>query len=226
MVNKIKLMAVVIAIMLLGLPIGILQIINFQNAKSLATSQSIPVRVACVGDSITQTSGYTYDLQSLLGPEYSVGNFGVTGSTVSLDSYKPYMKQPEFAAAQDFAPDIVVVMLGTNDAHYDLQQNTDSFEDDYVRLTESFENLSSSPQVLIVKSPPVYNNSLGIDPTYFSDNIIPHIQDVANQQNLPTVDVYDAFGNHSDYTVDGIHPNSDGTQLIATQIYDLINFPR
>jgi lysophospholipase L1-like esterase len=109
-------------------------------------------------------------------------------------------------------------MLGTNDAHDDMEQYSGSFMKDYIQLADSFENLSTSPRVLIVKSPPVYNNTMGISPTFFSDNIIPNIQDVAGQQNLSTVDVYDAFGNHSNYTVDGVHPNSEGAAVIATQV--------
>ena len=223
MKKTIKVLALLLAIMLLGLPIAVFQMINFQNVKAQTSSQKLPVRVACVGDSITQMSNYTSDLQSMLGPNYAVGNFGVSGSTVSLESFKPYMYQPAYHEAQSFEPNIVVIMLGTNDAHEDMEQYSDSFMNDYTQLTDSFENLTTSPQVLVVKSPPVYNNSMGISPTFFSDDIIPSIQDVASQQNLSTVDVYGAFGNHSDYTIDGVHPNSDGAQLIATQVFDTID---
>lgn len=179
---------------------------------------AIPIRVACVGDSITEESNYTSDLQSMLGSAYTVGNFGVSGSTVSLSSYKPYMYQPQYQEAVDFSPNVVVIMLGTNDAHDDLQQYGGTFEADYNTLINSFEDVNNSTQVLVVESPPIYNNSLGLNSAFFNQTIIPHIENVANQQNLPTVDVYDAFGNHSDYTVDGVHPNSDGAALIASQI--------
>ena len=92
----------------------------------------------------------------MLGPNYTVGNFGVSGSTVSLNSSKPYMKQPQYTAAQKFDPEIVVIMLGTNDAHSYLQQYSGNFVKDYAMLADSFKNLSSTKQVLVVKSPPVY----------------------------------------------------------------------
>ena len=43
-------------------------------------------RVACLGDSITQTTGYPADLQALLGNSSVVGNFGVSGSSVNFES--------------------------------------------------------------------------------------------------------------------------------------------
>ncbi len=218
---KRKLFAIGLAIIFLITPIVLLRATSVLTPKP-SVANARPIRVACVGDSITEITRYTVDLQSMLGPNYSVGNFGVTGSTVSLSTYKPYMEQPQFQDAEDFQPDVVVIMLGTNDAHSDLQQYIGTFEGDYNTLIDSFQNLSSNPQVWVVESPPVYNNNLDLNPTFFSDNVIPHIANVANQQNLPIIDVYDVFGNHSDYTVDGVHPNDDGAALIASQVYDAI----
>jgi acyl-CoA thioesterase I len=199
-------------------------ILLYQTSHLTSKPQIVlPIKVACVGDSITEITSYTSHLQSMLGPNYTVGNFGVSGSTVSLNSSKPYMKQPQYTAAQNFDPDIVVIMLGTNDAHSYLQQYSANFVRDYTLLADSFENLSSTKQVIVVKSPPVYNNNLDLNPFFFAQSVIPSIEDVANQQNLPTVDVYDAFGNHSDYTVDGVHPNDEGATIIASQVADAIN---
>ena len=214
-----KLLALGIAIIFLTSLI----ILLYQTSYSTPKPQIVlPIRVACVGDSITEITSYTSHLQSMLGSNYTVGNFGVSGSTVSLNSSKPYMKQPQYTAAQDFDPDIVVIMLGTNDAHSYLQQYSGTFVRDYTVLADSFENLSSTKQVIVVKSPPVYNNNLDLNPFFFAQSVIPSIEDVANQQNLPTVDVYDAFGNHSDYTVDGVHPNDEGATIIASQVANAI----
>ena len=214
-----KPLALGIAIIFLTSPI----ILLYQTSYSTPKPQIVlPIRIACVGDSITEITSYTSHLQSMLGPNYTVGNFGVSGSTVTLNSSKPYMKQPQYTAAQNFDPDIVVIMLGTNDAHSYLQKYSGNFVRDYILLADSFENLSSTKQVIVVKSPPVYNNNLDLNPFFFAQRVIPSIEDVANQQNLPTVDVYDAFGNHSDYTVDGVHPNDEGATLIASQVANAI----
>lgn len=218
--NVRKLFALGLILVFLLTPIVVLRTTNFLAPNHPLRITSI--RIACVGDSITQITKYTTDLQAMLGPNYTVGNFGVTGSTVSLSTYKPYMEQPQFQEAENFQPDIVVIMLGTNDAHNDLQQYIVTFDNDYSTLIDSFQNLTNSPQVLIVKSPPVYDNNLDINPHFFSNQVIPHIQYVADQQDVPTIDVYDAFGNHSDYTGDGIHPNDDGAAIIASQVYNAI----
>jgi lysophospholipase L1-like esterase len=192
---------------------------SFLPNKPLIT---FPIKIACVGDSITERSAYTNTLQSMLGDDYAVGNFGVSSSTVSHASFKPYINQTQYDDAVNFDPDIVVIMLGTNDAHTDMEHHLANFENDYTALTDSFQDLENSPHVFVVKSPPVYSNKIDIDPSFFSNSIIPQIQNVADQQNLPVVDVYGAFGNHSEYTVDGVHPNDDGAALIASTVYHAI----
>ena len=143
--RKIKLLAVAVTIIMIAL-LGVAAFIQTLGSKN-------QIRVACVGDSITKGSGYTVKLQSLLGTDYSVANFGVDGSTVSLNSKRPYVSQPEFQKAEEFQPDIVVIMLGTNDANPNLTQYDNTFEDDYSKLVGSFQGLESNPQIWVVKSP-------------------------------------------------------------------------
>jgi lysophospholipase L1-like esterase len=180
------------------------------------------IRVACVGDSITEGSGYPDKLRTLLGSDYLVGNFGASGSTVSLNSEKPYMNQSKFQEAMDFHPDIVVIMLGTNDANLNLSRYDESFEDDYGKLVTAFQNLEGDQKILVVKSPPIFNNSLNLNNTYLSNNEFAHIDNLANQMNLYTVNVNDDFGNNPNYFYDGVHPTIEGAHLIAADIYDNI----
>ena len=77
---------------------------------------NVPVRVACVGDSNTEDSRYPSELQSKLGTSYFVRNFGVSGATVMAQSGNPYANLDAFQDAKKFLPEIVVIMLGTNDA--------------------------------------------------------------------------------------------------------------
>jgi lysophospholipase L1-like esterase len=218
MKKKRQLVVVVIAIMTLTTVMGRLQPLSLQ-CKDVST----PIRVACVGDSITEITGYPSDLQSLLGSNYSVGNFGVSGSTVLLNSWKPYMNQSEFQKALEFQPDIVIIMLGTNDDLQMLRQYNASFEQDYAELITAFQQLESRPQIWIVKPPPILSNSPDLSIPYFNEVIIPKIEDLANKMNLPVIDVFTAFGNRTDYFVDGVHPNSEGAALIASEVYKAIN---
>jgi lysophospholipase L1-like esterase len=133
------------------------------------------------------------------------------------------MDQPEFQSAKSFEPNIVIIMLGTNDDLMSLHQYNESFEHNYTQLITSFQQLQSKPQIWIALSPPIFSNSSDLSPTYLVNTIIPKTQDLANKMNLPTIDVYSAFGNRSDYFKDGVHPNSQGAALIATEVYNAIN---
>ena len=95
------------------------------------TSKNNSIRVACVGDSITFGFGYPENLQTKLGDDYTVNNFGVSASTVVTHSYKPYVNQNAFIQSKDFQPEIVIIMLGTNDAQSNIQGGIDNFSSDY-----------------------------------------------------------------------------------------------
>jgi len=223
MKKKTKLMVLAIAVIILVSPLAVFKIINLQNSRVPAASAGGPIRVACVGDSITEITGYPSKLQSMLGDNYSVGNFGATGSTVLLNSWKPYMDQPQFENAKAFEPNIVVIMLGTNDDLKELELYNESFEGDYSTLISSFQKLQSNPQILIANSPPIFSNSSDLNSSYLADTIIPQTDNLASKMSLPLIDVYDSFGNNSDYFVDGVHPNIEGAALIATDVCDTID---
>jgi lysophospholipase L1-like esterase len=223
MKKKTTLMAIAIALVVLASPLAVLKIVDSRNTNPKTSFSGKSIRVACVGDSITGDCGYPSDLQSLLGDNYTVGNFGASGSTVLLNSWKPYMDQPEFQSAKAFEPNIVIIMLGTNDDLMSLHQYNESFEHDYTQLITSFQQLQSKPQIWIALSPPIFSNSSDLSPTYLVNTIIPKTQDLANKMNLPTIDVYSAFGDRADYFKDGVHPNSQGAALIATEVYNAIN---
>jgi lysophospholipase L1-like esterase len=135
------------------------------------------------------------------------------------------MNQTAFKKAEEFDPEIVVIMLGTNDANPEIAHSEDNFEADYAQLVASFEGLEGDQQIWVVKSPPIFSDNSNYNNTYLSHTVLPQIDDLANQLNLPTVDVYSAFGTHSDYFMDGVHPNADGAALIASNICDAITSP-
>jgi lysophospholipase L1-like esterase len=216
--TEIKQFAIGIAILIL-----LVGVVAYCNTLSVAAAK--PIRVACVGDSITQGSGYPDKLQMLLGSHYTVGNFGVSGSTVSLNSTIPYMNQSAFKKAEAFDPQIVVIMLGTNDANPEIAHSEDNFQADYTQLVNSFTDLDGNQLIWVVDSPPIFSNNSSYNNTYLANTVIPQVDNVANQMNLPTVDMYNAFGDHSDYFMDGVHPNAQGAALIAYNVYDAITLP-
>ncbi|MBO5015861.1 MAG: alpha/beta hydrolase fold domain-containing protein, partial [Bacteroidaceae bacterium] len=82
------------------------------------------IRVACIGNSITDGSGidmasqhgYPAILQQKLGKDYWVKNFGVSGRTMLNKGDRPYMNELAWRDALAFQPDIVIIKLGTNDS--------------------------------------------------------------------------------------------------------------
>ncbi len=180
------------------------------------------LRVACVGDSITQSTGYPYVLQAMLGERYEVGNFGVSGATVLLNTDKPYLNQTACLNAMIFNPTVVVIMLGTNDARINIYQESVDFELDYEQLVRSFQTSKSSPTIWIALPPPIFNNSFSLSEKNLVQGIIPKIKDVAKNMELPLIDTYSALINHSEYFPDGVHPNPEGARVIATAVYGAI----
>src|SRR5208282_4042546 len=98
--KKLRLLAIGLAILIVSSGIATFFIFDIGNKNP----SSDKIRVACVGDSITEGTEYPFDLSMLLGPNYVVGNFGVDGSTVSLNSQTPYMRTSAFQNATEFQP--------------------------------------------------------------------------------------------------------------------------
>lgn len=181
---------------------------------------NLPINVACIGDSITEWSGYPADLQIMLGDNYNVGNFGVGEAAVSPNWYKPYTKQSRFEESKEFGPSIVVIMLGTNDAH--TYQSASDFASDYENLVSEYQALEDGLQIILVKPPPIFDNNLELSSAKLDENVIPAIEQVAEEMSLPIVDVNSALANHPEYFEDGVHPNSEGAMTIAMEIGEAI----
>jgi lysophospholipase L1-like esterase len=182
------------------------------------------IHVACIGDSITAGSGYPVYLQAMLGDSYKVGNFGASGSTVLLNSDTPYMKQPAFQDAMAFQPSIVVIMLGTNDAHETVYESIENFQADYKRLILACQEFESNPQIWLVTPPPIFENECDLSETTLEQGVIPQIEQVADELDLPTIDVNTALINYPEYFGDGVHPSSEGAMLIASEVDEALTF--
>ena len=121
------------------------------------------IHVACIGDSITESPTYPNELQNKLGDGYKVGNFGVSGSTVLRDTYTPYIYQTAFEEVKDFFPDIVVIMLGSNDARTDNFRSIENFVTDYMILIGEVQAIKNDSQIFLVNPPPIFQNKLFLE---------------------------------------------------------------
>lgn len=176
-------------------------------------------RVACIGDSITELSGYPNILQQSLGDSFLVGNFGACGTTVSLSSESPYMQSRAYTSAKDFQPSHAIVMLGTNDANPNDSYHS-GFIADYLLLIEALKSLAGKPKVWIVRPPHVFDESW-LSGRVLSGMVIPEVDEVVKQAKLPVIDVYSATDNPTLF-FDGVHPNDAGAKIIADVIHQTI----
>lgn len=158
----------------------------------------------------------------MLGTNYTVGNFGAIAATVLLNTNKSYIDQTEFQNARQFQPDIVIILLGTNDANNANYPSINKFKDDYEKLINDIQTFTSNPRIFLVKPPPIFTNNLVLNNTNLSEDVIPRIEQIASERSLPTIDVYNVLINHPEDFTDGVHPNQDGARIIASEVYKTI----
>jgi acyl-CoA thioesterase-1 len=184
--------------------------------------------VVCVGDSITYGAGitdsqgtYPAQLQRLLqefGPAWKVHNCGVSGTTLLTQGDLPYIRQTAYSVAQSYNPDLVVIMLGTNDSKPQNWQYKDRFISDYCAMIDTFRRLPSRPQVWICKPVPAFLVAFGITPQVIHDEILPMIDEIGRRMNAPVIDLYTPLEPFGSLFPDGIHPNAQGAGIIAQTV--------
>jgi lysophospholipase L1-like esterase len=71
---------------------------------------------------------------------------------------------------------------------------------------------------LIALPPPIYSNCCGMSNSKVERAIVPIIKKVAQKSGLGVVDNYSVLREKKLFT-DGVHPNSEGSRIIAQQVY-------
>ncbi|WP_449602046.1 S-layer homology domain-containing protein [Paenibacillus sp. Marseille-Q9583] len=189
------------------------------------------LKVAAVGDSITAGAGLKYagvtsypaQLQSLLGSNFVVKNFGVSGRTLLKDGDDPYWNESAFAASQTYAPDVVVIQLGTNDTKsWNWKEGQNQFLSNYKELIQLYQALPSHPKVFVNLPPAVFNDdpnqAYGIVNSVLQNGVIPLIRQAAEATGATLIDVNAATaGSRSDFP-DKIHPNPKGAWTLADTV--------
>jgi len=190
-------------------------------------------RVAAVGDSITYdmyiaaTEGdfYPEQLEDLLGEGYAVHNFGVSNYAAQSSSDFPYETTEEYEESLDFNPEIVIIMLGTNDTKATNWNGADQFKEEYEALLKNYQDLTSVSRIILASPPPAFIEndviSGSIDPGVVI-NVRDVVEETADEFGLEFVDVYEEMQNHSEYFPDGIHPDEEGSEALAELFYQQI----
>lgn len=199
-------------------------LILFTFISVLAFAQN-PVKIACVGNSITQGPGrdnpdsYPGQLQNLLGDSYSVKNFGVSGRTLLRKGDFPYWNEPQFQEVKDFGPDILVIMLGTNDSKPQNWVHKAEFRQDYLDLIAEFKKtMHADGKVYLIIPVPVSKDNFGITASIMNNEQRLMLLDVAHETNSELIDLYSPLMDRSDLFADGVHPNKEGLGIMAKTI--------
>jgi sialate O-acetylesterase len=187
---------------------------------------------ACVGDSITigmklrETDTYCYKLGVLLGSEYELENFGHSGRTMLRYPINgsPYWESSMFPASQAYGPDIVTIMLGTNDAHVNnMPELLPDYEQDGIDMVNIYKNLPSNPRVIILTAPPVKPQSDRYDGLFLTNAAL---FNVASATGVEIIDIWTVLMNSGlsdrDMWKDPIHINGPAHTVVAETIYNYI----
>ena len=193
------------------------------------SASAAPVRIACVGDSITEGSGlanpavesYPARLQRLLGTNSIVRNYGVSGRTLLKQGDFPYWNESFFKQSHDWYPDIVIIQLGTNDSKPQNWRYGTNFTADYDALIKSYSDLTNGPKIFVCTPCPVYaNGAYDIRPGIIATNIVPQTHALADRHGLDTIDLQTRLANHPEWFPDTVHPNSKGMVAMAAVMFD------
>lgn len=215
--------------------------------KARKTPKPDAVKVACIGNSITDGHGidvatqfgYPALLQQMLGDNYWVKNFGVSARTMLNKGDNPYMNEMAWKDALAFNPDIVIIKLGTNDSKPQNWQYGAEFKNDLKQMIttlrpdlaqpqkkkgkKSKNVLPAKPQIILCTPIPAFKSTWNINDSIIANSIIPIQQEVAREYGLQVIDLHTLFADKSDLVQsDGIHPNEKGVKRMAEIIAETL----
>ena len=209
--------------------------------KARQTPKPDAIRVACIGNSITDgfgidmagAYGYPAELQKLLGKDYWVKNFGVSSRTLLNKGDYPYMNEQAWRDALAFKPDVVIIKLGTNDSKPENWQYGAEFQQDLEQMLTTLCPALAQPvakkgkkakkavtpqklQIYLCTPIPAFKSTWNISDAVIVNEIIPIQQAVAKKYGVQVIDLHTLYANDGDKMLDdGIHPDGKGAHRMA-----------
>ncbi len=213
-----------------------LLLLSSAPAVDARPGQDPRLRVACVGDSITEGNANAEHalnswprilgrlLERELPGRYQVENFGRSGATLLRQGHKPYWDQDVFERSRAFLPEIVVINLGTNDAtERNWLEHGEEFERDLRALIGVYRALESEPQIWLSNLTPMYA------PHPRTEECAPHrvviertIDALAQEYGLGVIDLETPTAEKPELFPDGLHPNTAGNELMAQAVFEAL----
>ncbi|MEN8908200.1 MAG: cellulose binding domain-containing protein [Clostridiales bacterium] len=206
-------------------------IVTASTVTSTVESSPTYSKVACIGDSITQgwgnnfTTPYPKALQNLLGSDYTVKNYGVSGTTMLKKGNSPYWNTSQYKDSSNWLPDIVIIMLGSNDAKSYNWQYKSEFLANSIEMINHYKDLASHPIVYVATSPTVYNGTTGnygITNQIVTGEVVPLTKQASKETECVLIDVNTATQGMPQNFPDYVHPNDDGYLIIAKTVLNII----
>ncbi|MGC8802543.1 MAG: GDSL-type esterase/lipase family protein [Bacteroidales bacterium] len=193
------------------------------------------VRFGFIGNSITigtgltspQTECYPAQIGVLLASKYGdtceVRNFAVSGRTMLRKGDFPIWNELDFRRALNYAPDILFVLLGTNDSK---PQNWDTYGNefltDYRAMLDTFRWRNPHVKFIVCLPPPAFDVVWGIRDSVIKNHIIPLVDSVARLYDALLIDFYTPLLDSAALFPDKIHPNARGARAMAEIAFDRI----
>ncbi len=196
------------------------------------------IRVACVGDSTTYGTVipnvfyncYPAQLGRMLGDKYHVSNFGFNGKTALDINENSFRRTNQYPLSVRYQPNIVIIMLGTNDTKLQNWVSQERYKEDYKSLIQTYLDLDSKPKVILCTPNSAYSVKGRTDGIYnYGINEAglqkecKVVKELVDEMQLDFIDMYNVTANHSEwYRFDGIHPNKGGAKAVARAVYERI----
>lgn len=197
------------------------------------------LRIACIGDSITEGSiggfvnpplAYPASLQRIYWKDYLVYNYGLGGTTMSSDSQKPYQSSEQYAdcLGSGLTYDIILVMLGTNDSKVWGESYTAAQEAEYMAscktLFAALHERSPKAPFLFMNCPKSYVTT-GYGNPYMHD-IQKRAAELMNTEGYETY-LFNMYRFSSEemereHFRDGLHPSYEGYRIMAREIAEWV----
>ena len=184
--------------------IGIFLVCLFITIQSFASE---PIRVACIGNSITygtfipnrEMNCYPAQLQAYLGDGYEVKNFGASGRTILSKGDYPYSETDTYKASLEYQPDIVLIKLGTNDTKPQNWKYKNEFKDNYQTLIDTYQNLKSHPRIILLTPIRCFlPEGSEINAQLIENEVRPTVEELAWKNQLEIINLFNLFGDQWD----------------------------
>ncbi len=189
------------------------------------------LRVLCVGDSITEGCGasdqdkYSYpsQLQYLLGcGRYDVRNASRGGACVINDFGNAFMKTDHYIKSLSYGPDIVLLMLGTNDNMHLIkgEEYIRKFERDFSAFIKSYKELKTKPKVYVLSA--TVRSDLGARVETLENVLLPMQKRIALENGCDFVDMHELTRRMPWLMPEGLHPGDITYGYMASYLCRLI----